>query len=192
MKVIKILIIALSVLGLCVGCSQRNDDDSFRSYIKKNFGYTSMKEVRYLVPPILGGKFNYYVTFTDKSNNDCFIITDLGMNKYILIYDNSIIETNKDKISSKYKELIDRRLNPQIIGNEYTVKTTLTDAKIKKAKSNIDKFKNGEIGELHFTTKYVYKDEKKGNLMGPTESHSIVLFDTETNKSYEFDESNKQ
>jgi|GEM_PF-4806382 len=191
MKVIKTIIIVLSVFVLCVGCSQRNND-SFQSYLEKNFGYTSMNEVRTLVPPILGGRFNYYVTCTDKLNNDCFIITDLDMKKYVLIYDNSIIETNKDKIISKYKELIDSRLNPEIISTEYTVKTTLTDAKIKKAKSNLDKFKNGEIGELHFTTKYIYKDEKMGNLIGPTETNSIVLFDTETNKSYEFDESNKQ
>lgn len=190
MKKINRIFIAICILGLLVGCSQKPQND-IQSYIQENFEYKSIKSVNKTVPPILGGKFNYYVSFIDKSDNDCFIIVDTDFNKYIMIYDNLCIEENSKNLQDKYKDLIDAQLKLQNSSPECSIKSELTDLMIKKAKSNLDMFKNGEIGEMHIKEDYIYKDKKKGEVAGPSQVKTIVLFDSETKQYYTIDEGNK-
>lgn len=187
MKVIKILLVTFSILVLCVGCTHKKNDD-FKGYLEKNFSCKSIQKAKLTVPPILGGNFNYYATFKDKSDNDCFIIADSNMNKYILIYDNCIIEENKEVITTKYKDLINTLLNPVNLETSYTINSTLTNAKIKKVKSNLKMFKSGEIGELDIDTKRIYKDEKDSDRIGSSHIHTVVIFDTQTKQYYQFSE----
>ena len=84
----------------------------YRDYIAKNFDCKTIKSVNETVPPILGGKFNYYVLFVDKSDNDCFLIINPNFEKYILIYNNLYIEHNSKKLQDKFKDLIQTKLNP--------------------------------------------------------------------------------
>lgn len=190
MKKINRIFIAICILGLLVGCSQKPKND-IQSYIQENFGYKAIKSVNKTVPPILGGKFNYYVSFIDKSDNDCFIIVDLDFKKYIMIYDNLCIEQNSKNLQDRFKDLIGTQLNPQNSSSEYSIKSNLTDLKIKKTKSNLETFKNSEIGEMYIQKNYIYKDKKKGEAVGPTQVKTVVLFDTETKQCFEFDENNK-
>lgn len=71
MKKLIHIFIPLFILLVFVSCSQQPKKD-IQSFIENTFGYKSVESVNKTVPPILGGKFNYYVSFTDKSDNECF------------------------------------------------------------------------------------------------------------------------
>jgi hypothetical protein len=174
-----------------VGCSQQPKRD-IKSYIENNFGFKTIKSVNETVPPILGGKFNYYVSFVDKSDNDCFLIINPDLNKYILVYNNLYIEENSMKLQDKFKNLIQTKLNPPNYSPEYIIKSELIDFNIKKVKSNLDLFRNGEVGEMRIQEDYIYMDEQKGKALGPSQVVNVILFDTETKHYYEFDEKTNQ
>ncbi|AEY67505.1 hypothetical protein [Clostridium sp. BNL1100] len=186
MKKINLAFVFLLVLGFLIGCSQQPKKD-IESYIAKNFDCKTLKSVNETVPPILGGKFNYYVSFVDKSDNDCFLIINPNFEKYILIYNNLYIEHNSKKLQDKFKDLIQTKLNPPNLSSEYLIKSELIDLNIKKVKSNLDLFKNGEVGEMHIQEDYIYNDKKKGKALGPSLVKNTILFDTETKHYYEFD-----
>lgn len=187
MKKINLTLVFLLVLGFLVGCSQQPKND-IQSHIAKNFGYKTIKSVNEKVPPILGGKFNYYVSFVDKFDNDCFLIMNPDFNKYILVYNNLYIEQNSKKLQDKYKDLIYDRLNPPNFSSEYMIKSELIGLNIKKVKSNLDLFKNGEVGEMLIKDEYIYMDREKGKVLGPSQVKNTILFDTDTKRYYEFDE----
>ncbi len=187
MKKMNLAFVFLLVLGFLIGCSQQPKKD-IESYIAKNFECKTIKSVNETVPPILGGKFNYYVSYVDKSDNDCFLIMDPNLEKYILVYNNLYIEHDSKKLQDKFKDLIHTKLNPPNLSSEYLIKSELIDLNIKKVKSNLDLFKNGEVGEMHIQEDYIYKDKEKGNALGPSQVKNTILFDTETKHYYEFDE----
>lgn len=133
--------------------------------------------------------------FTDKSDNECFLIVDLNFDKYLLIYNNLVIKQNSKELQDKYKDLIQSKLNPVDTSSDYSIKCDLTDLNIKKCISNLDSYKNGEIGEMHILTNYIYKDKKDkeiGEAAGQSQYETIVLFDTETEQYCSFDSMNSK
>ena len=186
-KEFNLAFVFLLVLGLLVGCARPPEKD-IEAYIAKNFECKAVKCVDRKVPPILGGKFNYYVSFVDKSDNDCFLIINPNLDKYILIYNNLYIKHNSKKLQDKYKDFMHDRLNPPNFSSEYMIKSSLIDLNIKKVKSNLDLFKNGEVGQMFIKYEYIYINSKIGKALGPSQVKNIILFDTETKHYYEFDE----
>jgi hypothetical protein len=67
----------------------------------------------------------------------------------------------------------------------------LESIKVFKSKSNIDMFKDGKIGVLQIKRKYIYKDEKLTNVVGPSEANIVILFDTTTKRYYQYDADGK-
>ena len=187
MRKMNLAFVFLLVLGFLVGCAQPPEKD-IETYIAKNFECKTIKSVNGEVPPILGGKFNYYVSFVDKSDNDCFLIINPNLDKYILIYNNLYIEHNSKKLQDKFKDLIQTKLNPSNSSSEYMIKSSLIDLNIKKVKSNLDLFKNGEVGQMFIKDEYIYINSKIGKALGPSQVKNTILFDTETKHYYEFDE----
>ncbi len=190
MKKIYYIFLTLIVLLVFGGCSNQQKKD-IQIYIQDTFGYKEIKSVNKTVPPILGGNSNYYVSFIDKSDNDCFLIVDLNFDKYILIYNNLLIEQNSQELQDRFKDLIQSQLNTEDTSPEYAIKSDLTDLNIKKVKSNLDTFKNGEVGEMHIQKDFIYKDKGKGDAVGPSQVKTIVLIDTDTKQYFTFDENNK-
>ncbi|EGD49313.1 hypothetical protein Cpap_3745 [Ruminiclostridium papyrosolvens DSM 2782] len=186
-KKINLAFVFLIVLGFLVRCPQQPEKD-IETYIAKNFECKTIKSVDGTVPPILGGKFNYYVSFVDKSNNDCFLIINPSLDKYILVYNNLYIEHNSKKLQDKYRDFIQSKLDPPNFSSEYMIKSSLVDLNVKKGKSNLDLFKKGEVGEMLIQDEYIYMDREKGKMLGPTQVKNTILFDTETKSYYEFDE----
>lgn len=183
----KLAFVFLLILGFLVGCSLQ-PEKVIDAYIAKNFECKTIKSLNGAVPPILGGKFNYYVSFVDKSDNDCFLIMNPNLDKYILVYNNSYIEHNSKKLQDRFKDLVQTQLNPPNLSSEYFIKSELIDLNIKKVKSNLDLFKNGEVGEMLIKDEYIYMDREKGKILGPSQVKNTILFYTETKHYYEFDE----
>ena len=144
-------------------------------------------------PPILGRNRNsYYCSFMDDSNNDCNIIIDPLLKDYILIYKNIVLESNIEELTGEFKEIIKSKLNPPDAGgSDYKIKSTLDSITVFKGKSSIDMFKNNEVGVMQITRNFIYKDEKIGKVVGPSEAHVVIIFDTETKGYFEYDEGNK-
>lgn len=192
MKKIRAILIILFILVLFIGCTQQTKVD-IEKYLKQNFDCLSVQSSIFDAPPIIGGKqANYYCSFKDKANNDCYLIADSQLKDYILIYENSVVDSDKEIITSKYKDLFDSILNPSNLPEfEYETKSTLDSVKILKAKSNIGLFKDGNIGVMQITKHFIYKDEKLGKAVGPSKASIVILFDTTTKKYYQYDVGSK-
>ncbi|EPR14432.1 hypothetical protein [Ruminiclostridium papyrosolvens] len=183
----KITLVFLLVLVFLVSCAQQPRKD-IHSYISKNFECKTIKSINETVPPILGGKFTYHVSFVDKSDNDCFLIINPDLNKYILIYNSLYIEHNSKELQDRFKDFIHDRLNPPNFSSEYIIKSDIIDLNIKKGKSNLDLFKNGKVGVLEIQDDYIFMDKEKGKALGPSQVKNTILFDTDTKHYFEFDE----
>lgn len=184
--------IILSISLLSIGCTQQTMVDIERT-LKQNFDCLSVQSSVFDVPPIIGGRqANYYCSFKDNANNDCYLIADSLVRDYILIYKNSAVESDKEIITSKYKDLFESILNPSNLPEtDYITTSALESTKILKAKSNIGMFKDGNIGVMQITKHFIYRDEKLGKAIGPSEVSIVVLFDTTTKRYYQYDVGNK-
>lgn len=193
MKDLKIIFAFITISFLLMGCTQQQKKVNIEDYLKEKFNCLSVQSAVLDAPPILGGnQTSYYCSFKDKEMNDCYLIIDPTSKDYILIYENSVVDSEKSKITDKYKDLFDSILNPTDLPElEYKTKSTLENVKILKAKSNIDMFKDGSVGVMQITKKFIYNDENIGKVVGPSEASVVVLFDTTTKQYYQYDVGSK-
>jgi hypothetical protein len=102
-----------------------------------------------------------------------------------VIYD-TIIDDNESELKDAYKSLIDSITTDIESTDDCKINYSVNSILIKKGKSNTKLFNNGKIGIIDLIKTYDYKDKSKENVVGPSKSESIVIFDTENQNRYEF------
>lgn len=145
------------------------EDKAITRVLSNKFNLDKVIKISRLSPPVMGGVMNYYVTFKDKSNNDCFIIMDLRMRKYLLIYENKIINQQKDSIIKQHEKLINQLLSSPYHKQVNGPDRSLNSIVVKKCNSNAEDFKSGEIviAEILFKSQPLTPEQKKQSESNP-------------------------
>lgn len=149
-------------------------------YLKENFELSSLKSSTRFGPPILS-QSDFFVKYEDINNNDCFMIISKELKKYIIVYNNLVIDDNSDDLVEKSQGLLKK-----ITGTSDLI---AIDIKVKKCSSNVELFNDDKIGEMRLTVKLDEPVEglpsdllEEAKSLIATEDYMLVYFNIDTSE----------
>lgn len=164
------------------------EDKAITRVLSDKFNLSKVVKISRISPPVMGGVMNYYVTFKDKSDNDCLIIMDLRMKKYLLIYENIVINQQRDSIIKQHEKFINQLLRSLSDEQWYRLDKSLKSIVVKKCKSNAEGYKSGEIviAEIFGKTSPL-QPEQENNSNEYKDVTTVKFFDSKTENCFSID-----